>query len=173
MRKTTLILGLTAASIAVTGIVSPTFAAREKPNREQRVERMIKRLDMNGDKKVSLEEVQARASDAFKNFDTNGDGQVSRDEIKAKRAAFREVRKELRGLKGKPESERAAAIEKVKAMGPMMLPGARKKAFDTADTDKNGSLSATEVTAQAEKMFKGRDKNGDGFLDAADFAKKI
>ncbi len=173
MRKNTLILGVVATSVALTGLVAPTFAARQKPTPEQRAEFMIKRLDTNGDKKVSLEEAQARASDAFKAFDTNSDGQVSRDEIKAKREAFREARKEWRAAKDKTGDEKTAAMERLKDTRPAMMPGMRPKMFKHADTDKNGTLSLAEVTEQAGKMFKRRDTNGDGFIDASDFAKKI
>jgi Ca2+-binding EF-hand superfamily protein len=56
-------------------------------------------------------------------------------------------------------------------MRPAMLPGMRPKAFKHVDTDKNGSLSLAEVTARADKMFKRRDTNGDGVIDASDFTK--
>lgn len=173
MRKNILILGAVAASIALTGFVAPTFAARQKPTPEQRAEWMMKRLDTNGDKKVSLEEVQARTSEAFKSFDADGNGQVTRDEIKTKRQAFREVRKEMRAARDKTGADKTAAMEKIRDMRPAMLPGMRPKAFKRVDTDKNGSLSLAEVNEQAGKMFKRRDTNGDGFIDTADFARKI
>ncbi|MBP1858103.1 EF-hand domain-containing protein [Rhizobium herbae] len=173
MRKNTLILGVVAASLTLTGFVAPTFAARQKPTPEQRAEWMIKRLDTNGDNKVSLDEVQARTTDAFKTFDADGNGQVTRDEIKAKRQAFREARKEMRATRDKTGEDKTVAMEKLREMRPAMLPGMRHKAFKRVDTDNSGSLSLAEVTEQAGKMFKRRDANGDGFIDAADFTKKI
>jgi Ca2+-binding EF-hand superfamily protein len=173
MRKNKLILGAVAASLALTSLAAPSFAARERPTREQRAEWMMNRLDTNGDKKVSLEEIQARASEAFKNFDADGNGQVTRDEIKAKRQAFREARKELRAAMDKTGADRTEAMEKLKDMRPVMLPGMRPRVFAMADTDKNGSLSLAEVSEQAGRMFKRRDRNGDGFIDAADFTRKI
>lgn len=170
MRNTILISGLVAA-IALTGSIAPSFAGQGK--HERRAERMMKRLDTNGDSKVSLEEVTMRASEAFKAFDADTSGEVTRDEIKVKRQAFREVRKEWRAAKDKTGAEKTAAMEKVKAMRPAMLPGMGRKGFKRADADKNGSLSLAEVTEQAGRMFKRRDKNQDGFIDAADFAKKI
>lgn len=173
MRKNTLILGAVAASIALTGFVAPTFAARQKPTPEQRAEWMIKRFDTNGDNKVSLDEVNVKTAEAFKAFDAdgNGNGQVTRDEIKAKRTAFREARKEWRAAKDKTGDEKTAAMEKLREMRPAMLPGMRHKGFKRTDTDKNGSLSLTEVTARADAMFKRRDTNGDGVIDASDFTK--
>ncbi|MCV9962471.1 hypothetical protein OIU34_11215 [Pararhizobium sp. BT-229] len=173
MRKNTLILGAIAASLALTSLAAPTFAARQKATPEQRAEWMMKRLDTNGDKKVSLEEIQARTSEAFKTFDADGNGQVTREEIKAKRQAFREARKEMRAARDKTGEEKTAAMEKIREMRPAMLPGMRPRAFDRVDTDKNGSLSLAEVSEQAGKMFKRRDTNGDGFIDATDFTKKI
>lgn len=171
MRKNTLILGAVAASLALTGFVAPTFAARQKPTPEQHAEWMMKRLDTNGDKKISPDEVQTRTAEAFKSFDADGNGQVTRDEIKAKRTAFREARKEWRAAKDKTGDEKTAAMEKLKEMRPTMLPGMRPKAFKRIDTDKNGSLSLAEVTARADQMFKRRDTNGDGVIDASDFTK--
>ncbi|RDL49081.1 hypothetical protein BLJAPNOD_00178 [Ensifer sp. M14] len=170
MRNRTLILGVTALAVAVTGMAAPSFAARDKMTPEQRAERMIKRLDTNSDSKVSLNEFQARMTTNFKTFDTNGDGQISADEMKAKRQAFRDARKAWHEAKGK---ERDAALAQLKEARPAMVPGMRPKAFKRVDTDGNGSLSAAEVASASEKMFKRRDKNGDGVIDAADFSKKV
>ncbi|WP_171986867.1 EF-hand domain-containing protein [Sinorhizobium sp. A49] len=176
MRNRTLILGVTAVAVAVTGMAAPSFAARDKMTPEQRAERMIKRLDTNSDSKVSLDEFQARMTTNFKTFDTNGDGQISADEMKAKRQAFRDARKawhEAKGKDGKDGKERDAALAQLRQVRPAMVPGMRPKAFKRVDTDGNGSLSAAEVASASEKMFKRRDKNGDGVIDAADFSKKV
>ena len=168
MRKKTLILGAVAASLALTGFVAPTFAARQKPTPEQRAEWTIKRFDTNADSKVSLDEVHARTAEAFKAFDADGNGQVTREEIKAQRKAHGQA---WRAAKEKTGADKTAAMDKLKETRPAMLPGVRQKGFKRADTDKNGSLSLTEVTARADAMFKRRDTNGDGVIDAADFNK--
>lgn len=168
MRKNTLILGAVAASLALTAFVAPTFAARQKPTPEQRAEWTIKRFDTNGDNKVSPDEIHARMTEAFKAFDTDANGQITREEIKAVRKAHGQ---EWRAAKEKTGADRTAAIEKLKETRPAMLPGIRHKGFDRADTDKNGSLSLAEVTARADAMFKRRDTNGDGVIDASDFTK--
>ncbi|WP_162704282.1 EF-hand domain-containing protein [Ensifer sp.] len=172
MRNRTLILGVTALAVAVTGMAAPSFAARDKLTPEQRAERMIKRLDTNSDTKVSLDEFQARMTTNFKTFDANGDGQISADEMKAKRQAFRDARKAWQDAKAKEGKERDTALAQLKEARPAMLPGMRPKAFKRVDTDGNGSLSAAEVASASEKMFKRRDRNGDGVIDAADFTKK-
>ena len=168
MRKNTFILGAVAASLAFTGFVAPTFAARQKPTPEQRAEWMIKRFDTNGDSKVSLNEVNAKTTESFKAFDTDGNGQVTREEIKAVRKAHGQ---EWRAAKQKTGADKTAAMEKLRETRPAMLPGMRHKGFKRTDTDKNGSLSLTEVTARADAMFKRRDTNGDGVIDASDFTK--
>ncbi|WP_429811077.1 EF-hand domain-containing protein [Ensifer sp. B1-9] len=173
MSKKTLILGVTALAVAITGMAAPSFAAREKMTPEQRAERMIQRLDANKDQKVSLAEFQARVATNFKTFDANGDGQISADEMKAKREAFREARKAWHEAKDKSGTERETALAKLKEVHPAMLPGLRPKSFKRVDTDGNGSLSTSEVSSAAEAMFKRRDKNGDGVIDAADFTRKI
>ncbi|MEI2300784.1 EF-hand domain-containing protein [Ensifer sp. MJa1] len=171
MRNRTLILGVTALAVAATGMAAPSFAAREKLTPEQRGERMIERLDTNKDQKVSLDEFQARITDNFRTFDANGDGQISTEEMKVKREAFREAHKAWREAKDKTGAERETALAKLKEAHPAMLPGLRPKAFKRIDTDGNGSLSTSEVSSAAETMFKRRDKNGDGVIDAADFTR--
>lgn len=173
MRNRTFILGATILAVAVTGLSAPSFAAGNKPTPEQRAERMIKRLDTNGDSRVSLQEFQTRVSTNFKSFDVNGNGEISRDEMEAKRQAFREARKVWREAHAKTGAERDQPIAKLREVRPTMLPGMRPRAFARIDADLNGALSTAEVAAAAERMFKRRDRNGDGMIDAADFTRKV
>ncbi|MDO9417777.1 EF-hand domain-containing protein [Pararhizobium sp.] len=139
--------------------------------REQRAERMLQRLDLNKDGKISQEELVQKAALTFDQFDTNKDSQVSKDELKAKREAFHEARKAWREVKASEGEGRTEAREKLREARVGMLPGAGKM-FERADTDKSGSLSKQEVASAAGEIFKRRDKNADGFIDAADFGKK-
>ncbi|OJF90484.1 EF-hand domain-containing protein [Pararhizobium antarcticum] len=173
MQKQALLLGFIAASIAVTGFAASSYAAREKRAPEQRAEMMIKRMDTNKDNKVSLDEMQARVSTVFTTFDADKNGQVSRDEIKVRREAFRDARKAWREAKNEAGADKDKAMENLHEARPGMFPGLRGKGFARADADKNGSLSLQEVSTVTETMFKRRDKNGDGFIDASDFTKKI
>ncbi|MDK1377023.1 MULTISPECIES: EF-hand domain-containing protein [unclassified Sinorhizobium] len=173
MRNRTFILGATVLAVALTGLSAPSFAARNKLTPEQRAERMIKRLDTSGDSKVSLQEFQARVSTSFKSFDANGNGEISREEIQAKRQAFREARKAWRDARTKTGAEREQAMAKLREARPSMLPGMRPRAFARIDADGNGALSTAEVAAATERMFKRRDRNGDGMIDAADFTRKV
>ncbi|MEA3536338.1 EF-hand domain-containing protein [Rhizobium sp. CC-YZS058] len=168
MQTKRLLLGFAAMSLAITGTVLPSFA--KKPQ-DMRGERMIRWMDTDKDGKVSLREAENHATMAFAAFDTNKDGQVSREEIEARRKAFREARQALRDARKAGTDVTAARAELMKSR-PAMLPGAGSRGFARADTDKNGSLSLAEVTAQVSERFKRRDRNGDGFLEASDLYRR-
>lgn len=169
MTKSTFVLGAIATAIAVSSLAAPSFA-RDKPTHEQMQQRMMDRLDTNGDKKISPEEVKANTERAFKAFDVNADGQVSPDEIKTKRAEMREARKAVKAAATGTEAEKITADAKLKDVSGLMMPGMREKMFKRLDTDKNGTLSLAEVDVASERMFKRRDTNVDGFIDASDTA---
>lgn len=130
--------------------------------------RMLQRLDLNKDKKVSPEELLQRASMTFLRFDADGNGEVTKDEIKAQRDTFREARKLRHEARAEAGGEdRMKRRQGMQQGGGGMFP-AGEKMFDEADADKNGSLSKTELASAVDAMFKRRDRNGDGFIDAAD-----
>lgn len=169
------ILGLAIIGLTTAAVASPVLAEGGKQhggkhNPERRAERMIQRIDANGDSKVSLQELQARVSTAFVAFDADKNGEVSRDEVKAKRVAFSEARKAIRESQ---TEDKTAAMSALRETRGEMLPGVRGKRFAKADTDGNGSLNKAEVDTIVQAMFKRRDKNADGFIDAGDFTRKI
>ena len=164
MAKKELLLGAVAAGLLLSGASAPAFAAKGEGKHHQRHAAMIERLDADKNGKVSLDEYKTNISAAFKTFDADGNGQVTKDEIKARREAFRDARKAVRDA---ADADKGKARDALRAGGPYMLPGAGKM-FDRADTDKNGTLSETEVLASAEKIFARRDTNKDGALDTAD-----
>ena len=43
--------------------------------------------------------------------------------------------------------------------------------FDTLDTNRDGKISKSEATADASIVFASADANGDGYLDASEYAK--
>lgn len=164
MARKDLLLGAVAASLLLSGIAAPAFAAKGDGKHGERGAAMIERLDANKDGKVSLDEFKTNASATFKTFDADSNGQVTKDEIKARRDAFKDARKAVRNAS---EADKGTAREALQAAGPFMLPGAGKM-FDRADTDKNGTLSEAEVLASAEKIFERHDSNKDGAIDTAD-----
>jgi len=136
---------------------------------EQRAERMLKRLDANGDGKVSKEELLQRASETFDRFDTDKNGEVSKAELDAKREAFRDARKAFRQIKANDDEARQAAR---KAMAEARLDRISSRMFERADADRNGTLTKAELETAAAAMFKQRDRNGDGFITLDEMGKR-
>ena len=96
MAKKELLLGAVAASLLLSGLSAPAFAAKGEGKHHKRHAAMIERLDADKDGKVSLDEFKTNVSAAFKAFDADGNGQVTKDEIKARHAAFKDARKAVR-----------------------------------------------------------------------------
>ena len=136
---------------------------------EDRAERMLKRLDTDGDGKISQAEMLAQATKTFDRFDTDKNGEVSKAEVDAKREAFRDARKAFREVKATDGEARNAAREALQDAR-MDRMGARM--FDRADADKNGTLTKAEMETAAAALFKQRDRNGDGFITADEIGKR-
>lgn len=107
----------------------------------------LAKMDKNSDGKVSLEEWQAGKPKQFRNFDGNKDGSVTRDEA-------------------------LAYYTKVVPATDRKTPASRVDALFKADANSDGVLTYNELLASGELEFKGRDKDGDGFLTPADEKKK-
>ena len=136
---------------------------------EDRAERMLKRLDVNGDGKVSQEEMLQRASETFERFDADKNHEVTKAEVDAKRDAFRDAREAFRTVKA-TDGEAKEAARKALEEARMDRMGGRM--FRHADSDRNDALTKAELTTAATAMFKHRDSNGDGFLTADEMAKR-
>lgn len=136
---------------------------------EQRAERMLKRLDANGDGKVSQDEMLARASQTFERFDADKNGEVTKAEVDAKREAFRDARKAFREVKATEGEARDAAR---KALREARIDRLGSRMFERADADGNGTLTKGEMETAATAMFKQRDRNGDGFITADEIGKR-
>ncbi len=67
----------------------------ENVSPEERRQRMIERLDANGDGKLQVDELPERMRGAFRGADTNADGVLSVEEMQQAREA-------LRGRRGGP-----------------------------------------------------------------------
>lgn len=111
-------------------------------------ERMLARIDTNGDGKISKAENRAAAEARFARMDRDGDGTIVAGE---------------RGM-GKGKWKRGEG----KHMG---RPGGGKSpamAMKGIDTDGDGVITRAEFDAHSAKRFARLDTNGDGRIDAAE-----
>jgi len=118
---------LAAAGLALCA-TSPVFGSE--------AETIFKRMDSDGDGKVTAVEHAAYAETTFKQSDTNYDGQVSVAECNAAQAAH-----------GKKIKKNAAATH-----------------VRLVDTDGSGQISVAENETFARSAFTRADKNNDGSL---------
>jgi Ca2+-binding EF-hand superfamily protein len=109
-------------------LVSPVFASP--------AEDAFKRMDTDGNGKVTASENAAFAETMFKQSDTNYDGQVSAAECDSAQASH-----------GNKVSQKASA-----------------RHLQIVDTDGSGQISASENAIFARSEFARADKNGDGVL---------
>ncbi len=104
----------------------------------------FKSFDADGDGKVTMAEVQAKRAEAVKGVDADGDGLLNAEELLAAELAQAKPRMEAR----------------IKAR------------FAALDSDKDGKLSAAELSAppMPTRMFERMDANNDGALSAEEMA---
>lgn len=153
--KTALVAAL-AGVFAVTA-AAPSYAAKDPVKKEKRINRMIKRADLNGDGKISQSEMTRGMAVTFAKIDVNGDGTLSPSEISGAKAVL------------KAERKRAKASGEGKLQF-VKFPAKRiNKRFERIDANGDGALSKGELDQVAQRMFKKRDKNNDGYISAADF----
>lgn len=156
MKMKTAFIAALAGVFAVTA-AAPSFAAKEPIKKEKRINRMIKRADLNGDGKISQSEMTRGIAVTFSRIDTNGDGTLTSSEISGAKAVLKAERK-----RAKAAGE--GRLQFVK------FPAKRiNKRFANIDANGDGTLSKGELERVAERMFKKRDKNNDGYISAADF----
>lgn len=152
--KTALVAAL-AGVFAVTA-AAPSFAAKDPDKQEKRINRLIKRADLNGDGKISQSEMSRGIAVTFSKLDTDGDGALSASEISGAKAVLKAERKRAKSA--------GTGVQFVK------FPAKRiNKHFDAIDANGDGALSKGEIEKVAMQMFDRRDKNNDGYISAADF----
>lgn len=108
----------------------------------------LKKMDSNGDGKVSADEHAKFATEHFREIDTNKDGVVSVSELDA-----------VRELGGKAGPKQMSGTEKLKTMdtngdGKVSADeysSAKRAWFDEADINRDGTLSEMEISAGMSK----------------------
>jgi hypothetical protein len=63
----------------------------------------------------------------------------------------------------------AVAGDKDKTPAPAPMGTETSAQFDTLDSDRDGRISRTEAASDTKIMFADADKNGDGYLDSAEY----
>jgi Ca2+-binding EF-hand superfamily protein len=121
---------------------------REPPERVRRqVEGTMKRLDKDGDGKISGDEIPTRGANAWKRMDRNQDGAIDAAELSAAYAARRGgPRGENVGKRiARMDADKDGRISRDEWKGPA-------DAFTRIDTDQDGFLSKDEVEVLAKGM---------------------
>lgn len=147
MKRTLFITGVVVAALGVTGLTSmAAFAKSGGMNGPRGMGPMMsfEEMDLNGDGKVTPEEMATLGQTRFDKADTNGDGFLDAEEMEAH---ILEMAKEHAAKK----SERM---------------------IEHKDADKDGKLSFEEMQPsdkRKDKMFDRFDKDGDGAISQAEF----
>ena len=114
--------------------------------------------------KLSKQEADQR----FAAFDTDGDGRISKAEFELNKvvAMFSPVRSTKRTVSGAPTQsgaiDRQIAITRATSR---LTP----EACNALDTNSDGVLTGAEIIASEQMRFENIDKNGDGYIDRAEF----
>lgn len=140
------------------------------------IERMLERLDTNGDGGISLEEVKAHQTELFGKVDADANSALTEEEF----GMIREIRQAERDANRPASSGTDMAARDHKRGGDrggmrgsdMRGPDMQRMGFERIDADNSGSVSLDEFTAMADKMFERFDRNDDGVINQDDMRKK-
>ena len=115
---------------------------------------IFKRVDANGDGKISMDEAPDRMKQGFTRLDTNGDGLIDSTE---QQALLQKMSQQFGGQKGQGQKSSRGGMS-----------------FESlvARYDKNGDkkLSIDEAPEMMKSRFDKLDTNGDGVFDSAEAA---
>jgi len=151
---------LTSLGFAALCIGMPLAALAQNP--EAAEAEAFKKMDTNGDGKISADEHAAAAKKMFDLADANHDGKLSPEELSAAHEKMHPGKKAT----GHPDEQTAA--EKLKAMdtngdGAISADewaAGSKARFDKLDTDHDGSLNKTEWMAGHKAMMEKKGTTG-------------
>lgn len=151
-------------------------------HRGPNIERMLEKLDTNKDGGISLEEVKTSRAELFVKVDANNDSSLTEEEfgmIKELKKAERNAKKAANEASTDAASDQTAQADKEgKRKGKHAgkrdgkrgdkRGGKKGPSFDRLDADSSGTVTLTEFTGQADKMFERMDRNSDGVINADD-----
>ncbi len=131
---------------------------------------LLKRLDRNGDQRLSPEEIPPRMAERLKRLDLNQDGSVDVSEVRE--MAARMPRRRQQGNKAPQQRPKAATDTPNKRPpgdrrakpDPQVLAGMMRR------LDKNGDqvISPDEVPERMQRAWERLDRNGNNLLEAAE-----
>ena len=127
-----------------TGLVTTAVAEppKEGAGAAARAAGMLEYFDVDGDGRITEEEVTAKRSERFDRVDANGDGVIGSEEFAVDLAVEQEKRRERM----------------------------RTHMFGRLDADSDGGLTREEFTAGSNRMFDRFDANDDGMLDETELS---
>jgi Ca2+-binding EF-hand superfamily protein len=127
-----------------------------------------KACDSDQDGKVTLTELKEITAACFKLWDTNSDSMVSGSELSTGiKDIFPAPTGGAGGMRGMPVAHGAGMPFTAKAL-PSPDAQLAMRVLTSADADKEGSLSLTELNDFLDNSFSQWDQSGDDFLDAAE-----
>ena len=135
-RRRRLLLIVTILGMALVAVVG---ARAGEAGSSRLMERLLQKMDTDGDGALSAAEGEAAAEKMLDRLDTNGDGILTKDEFTARKG-----------------SGRLSTAQQQK------LDDRRAKRFAAMDKDGDGQVSAAEFFAAAQQRFTAADANGDG-----------
>ena len=146
---------------------------------QARIDEMLKKLDTNGDGKISKEEwlefSRKEAEDRYSKMDTNSDGAVDKTEMEEGSRKMREMRGQgggerpggfrrpeggEGGTRPRPDGVSTTPSQPPGEGGPRMMGGGLRDIFKKIE--ENGSISKEEFSKINEEQFNKLDSNHDG-----------
>jgi len=180
-----LLLSLAAAGVL---LVAPTISAQtpepgDRPAPPNRGERLVDRLDQNGDGKLAVSELPEFMQERLKGADANGDGFITADEINAMAGPERGGdRPEGAGRGGDRRGGGAGRGGDMPGDGPMRggAPGDRRmrggfgdpaQMLERFDENKDGKLAKAELPERMAERMMESDLDKDGFITLEELKK--
>lgn len=143
------------AVIATVGIASAALGHNHAKGDAEgpRAERMIERMDTDGDGTVTRADALAFASDRFARMDANGDGQITKDERRAARQARRGERM------ARMDADGDGMISQAEMTAIAADRAARR--FARLDTDGDGLVSVADAAQRGGRHGEDRRRQGE------------